>query len=146
MAGGIGGGGGGWGRNAGPSLVADVNVTSLVDVAFVLLIIFMITAPIMQGGVDVQLPRAEARPIPSREGMIVSVDREGRIFIDETRVSYNDFRLTFSALVQSRKPKGVYLRADRRVAYGEVVKVLAIIRVSGISDVGLVAEEEDQAQ
>jgi biopolymer transport protein TolR len=145
MAGGIGGGGGGWGRNAGPSLVADVNVTSLVDVAFVLLIIFMITAPIMQGGVDVQLPRAEARPIPAKEGMVVSVDREGRIFIDETRVSYNDFRLTFSALVQSRKPKSVYLRADRRVPYGDVVRVLAIIRVSGISDVGLVAEEEDRA-
>jgi biopolymer transport protein ExbD/biopolymer transport protein TolR len=146
MAGGIGAGGGGWGRNAGPSLVADVNVTSLVDVAFVLLIIFMITAPIMQGGVDVQLPRAEARPIPAKEGMVVSVDREGRIFIDETRVSYNDFRMTFNALVQSRKPKGVYLRADRRVPYGDVVRVLAVIRVSGISDVGLVAEEEDQAQ
>ena len=145
MAGGI-GGGGGWGRNAGPSLVADVNVTSLVDVAFVLLIIFMITAPIMQGGVDVQLPRAEARPIPAKEGMVVSVDRAGQIFIDETKVSYNDFRMTFNALVQSRKPKGVYLRADRRVPYGEVVKVLAVIRVSGISDVGLVAEEEDQAQ
>lgn len=145
MAGGI-GGGGGWGRNAGPALVADVNVTSLVDVAFVLLIIFMITAPIMQGGVDVQLPRAEARPMPAKEGMVVSVDREGRIFIDETRVSYNDFKMTFNALVQSRKPKGVYLRADKRVAYGEVVKVLAVIRVSGITDVGLVAEEEDQAQ
>jgi biopolymer transport protein ExbD/biopolymer transport protein TolR len=146
MAGGIGGGGGGWGRNAGPSLVADVNVTSLVDVAFVLLIIFMITAPIMQGGVDVQLPRAEARPIPAREGMVVSVNREGQIFIDETRVSYNDFRMTFNALVQSRKPKGVYLRADRRVPYGDVVRVLAVIRASGISDVGLVAEEEDQAR
>ncbi len=145
MAGGI-GGGGGWGRNAGPSLVADVNVTSLVDVAFVLLIIFMITAPIMQGGVDVQLPRAEARPIPAREGMVVSVNREGQIFIDETRVSYNDFRITFNALVQSRKPKGVYLRADRRVQYGEVVRVLAVIRASGIADVGLVAEEEDRAQ
>lgn len=146
MSGGV-GGSGGWGsRGGGPSLVADVNVTSLVDVAFVLLIIFMITAPIMQGGVDVQLPRAEARPIPAKEGMVVSVDREGRIFIDETRVSYNDFRMTFGALVQSRKPKSVYLRADRRVPYGEVVKVLAIIRVSGIADVGLVAEEEDQAQ
>jgi biopolymer transport protein ExbD/biopolymer transport protein TolR len=141
------GGGGAWGsRGGGPSLVADVNVTSLVDVAFVLLIIFMITAPIMQGGVDVQLPRAEARPIPAKEGMVVSVDREGRIFIDETRVSYNDFRITFSALVQSRKPKSVYLRADRRVPYGDVVRVLAVIRVSGISDVGLVAEEEDQGQ
>jgi biopolymer transport protein ExbD/biopolymer transport protein TolR len=143
MSWGVGRGGGLRGHGELP-LSADINVTSLVDVAFVLLIIFMITAPIMQGGVDVQLPRAEARPIPAKEGMVVSVDREGRIFIDETRVSYGDFRMTFGALVQSRKPKSVYLRADRRVPYGEVVKVLAIIRISGISDVGLVAEEEER--
>jgi biopolymer transport protein TolR len=143
MSWGVGQGGGLRGHGELP-LTADINVTSLVDVAFVLLIIFMITAPIMQGGVDVQLPRAEARPIPAKEGMVVSVDREGRIFIDETRVSYGDFRMTFGALVQSRKPKSVYLRADRRVPYGEVVKVLAVIRISGISDVGLVAEEEDR--
>jgi len=143
MSWGVGQGGGLRGHGELP-LTADINVTSLVDVAFVLLIIFMITAPIMQGGVDVQLPRAEARPIPAKEGMVVSVDREGRIFIDETRVSYGDFRMTFGALVQSRKPKSVYLRADRRVPYGEVVKVLAIIRLSGISDVGLVAEEEER--
>ena len=143
MSWGVGQGGGLRGHGELP-LSADINVTSLVDVAFVLLIIFMITAPIMQGGVDVQLPRAEARPIPAKEGMVVSVDREGRIFIDETRVSYGDFRMTFGALVQSRKPKSVYLRADRRVPYGEVVKVLAVIRISGISDVGLVAEEEER--
>lgn len=125
-------------------LNADINVTSLVDVAFVLLIIFMITAPIMQGGVDVQLPRAEARPLSAKEGMVVSVDRDGRIFVDETPVSYNDFRVTFRALVESRKPTGVYLRADRRVPYGQVVRVLAVIRQSGVTDVGLVAEEETQ--
>jgi biopolymer transport protein ExbD/biopolymer transport protein TolR len=123
-------------------LNADINVTSLVDVAFVLLIIFMITAPIMQGGVDVQLPRAEARPLTAKEGMVVTVDGEGRIFLDETPVSYNDFRLTFRSLVTSRKPSAIYLRADQRVSYGEVVRVLAIIRASGVNDVGLVAEEE----
>src|SRR5882672_5850395 len=100
MAGLLGGGGGGGLRGHGElPLSADINVTSLVDVAFVLLIIFMITAPIMQGGVEVELPRAEARPIPAREGMVVSVDRSGRIFVDETRVSYADFRITFGALV-----------------------------------------------
>jgi biopolymer transport protein ExbD len=143
MSWGVGQGGGLRGHGELP-LSADINVTSLVDVAFVLLIIFMITAPIMQGGVDVELPRAEARPIPAKEGMVVSVDREGRIFIDETRVSLGDFRMTFGALVQSRKPKSVYLRADRRVPYGQVVQVLAIIRISGISNVGLVAEEEER--
>jgi biopolymer transport protein ExbD/biopolymer transport protein TolR len=143
MSWGVGRGGGLRGHGELP-LSADINVTSLVDVAFELLIIFMITAPIMQGGVDVQLPRAAARPIPAKAGMVVSLDREGRIFIDQTRVSYSDFRMTFGALVQSRKPKSVYLRADRRVPYGEVVRVLAVIRISGISDVGLVAEEEER--
>jgi biopolymer transport protein TolR len=143
MAWGVGQGGGLRGHGELP-LSADINVTSLVDVAFVLLIIFMITAPIMQGGVDVELPKAEARPIPAKEGMVVSVNQNGQIFVDETRVSLGDFRMTFGALVKSRKPKSVYLRADRRVPYGNVVQVLAIIRSSGITDVGLVAEEEER--
>jgi len=121
---------------------ADINVTSLVDVAFVLLIIFMITAPIMQGGVDVQLPQAEARPLTPNQGMVVSVDRQGRIFIDETEVTYDEFRVAFRGLVERRRPTGIYVRADRRVPYGDVVRVLAVVRNSGIKDVGLVAEEE----
>jgi biopolymer transport protein TolR len=124
-------------------LNSDINVTSLVDVAFVLLIIFMITAPIMQGGVDVQLPRAEARPITSSEGVVVTMDPQGRIFVDQTPVSFQDFALAFRAMVQSRHPRAVYLRADRRVPYGDVVKVLAVIRTSGIVNVGLVAEQEE---
>ena len=123
-------------------VMADINVTSLVDVAFVLLIIFMITAPIMQGGVDVQLPRAEARPLQAREGLVVSIDREGRIFVDETALSYEDFRTAFPAIVAARQPSGVYLRADQRVDYGQVVRVLAAMRAAGIGDVGLVAEQE----
>jgi biopolymer transport protein ExbD/biopolymer transport protein TolR len=122
---------------------ADINVTSLVDVAFVLLIIFMITAPIMQGGVDVQLPRAEARPLQPKEGLVVSVNRAGQIFVDETALSFEDFRAAFPAMVAARKPTGVYLRGDQRVQYGVVVRVLAVMRQSGIGDVGLVAEAED---
>ncbi|HEX6990582.1 MAG TPA: biopolymer transporter ExbD, partial [Gemmatimonadales bacterium] len=117
--------GGGLGNQRGDlPLNADINVTSLVDVAFVLLIIFMITAPIMQGGVDVELPRAEARPLDPKEGMVVTVDRGGRIFIDETPVSYEDFRITFPSIVTAKKPNGVFLRADNRVPYGDVVRVL----------------------
>jgi biopolymer transport protein ExbD/biopolymer transport protein TolR len=141
MAGGL---GGGLGEQRGElPLTADINVTSLVDVAFVLLIIFMITAPIMQGGVDVDLPRAEARPLSAKEGMVVTVDRQGRIFVDDTEVSYDDFRITFPSMVQTRKPTGIYLRADQGVPYGSVVRVLAIIRQSGVQNVGLVAAEED---
>jgi biopolymer transport protein TolR len=136
--------GGGLGSQRGElPLMADVNVTSLVDVMLVLLIIFMITAPIMQGGVDVELPRAEARPLSPKEGMVVTVNRSGRIFIDQTPVSYTDFRVTFRSLVATRKPSGVYLQADSRVAYGDVVKVLAVIRTAGVQNVGLVAAEEE---
>ncbi len=123
-----------------------INVTSLVDVAFVLLIIFMITAPIMQGGVDVQLPRAEARPLQPKEGLVISVDREGRIYVDESPLSYEDFRATFAAIVRRRNPSGVYLRADQRAMYGQVVRVLAVIQAAGINDVGLVAESEEIAR
>ena len=135
--------GGGLGSQRGEmQFNADVNVTSLVDVMLVLLIIFMITAPMMQGGVDVELPRAEARPLSPKEGMVVSVNRDGRIYVDQTPVSYSDFRITFRSLVATRKPTGVYLQADNRVTYGQVVRVLAIIRGAGISNVGLVAAEE----
>jgi biopolymer transport protein TolR len=136
--------GGGLGSQRGEmQFNADVNVTSLVDVMLVLLIIFMITAPMMQGGVDVELPRAEARPLSPKEGMVVSVNRDGRIYVDQTPVSYSDFRITFRSLVATRKPTGVYLQADNRVPYGQVVRVLAIIRGAWISNVGLVAAEEE---
>ena len=124
----------------------EINVTSLVDLAFTLLVIFMITAPMMQGGVDVELPRAEARPLEPKEGMVVTVDRSGRIFVDQTEVSYADFRVTFASLVAARKPSGVYLRGDNGVPYGEVVRVLAVIRGAGVQNVGLVAQEEDAAR
>lgn len=124
-------------------LNADINVTSLVDVAFVLLIIFMIAAPMMQGGVEVRLPVAAARPLESNEGMVVTVDRRGRVFVGEASFGYTDFRAGFRALVARRKPSGVYLRADRGVPYGEVVRVLAVIRASGVQNVGLVTEQEE---
>lgn len=137
--------GGGLGSQRGElGFNADINVTSLIDVVLVLLIVFMITAPIMQGGLDVELPRAEARPLQPKEGMVVSVNRDGKVYVDNTPVSYRDFRATFRALVSQRKPEGVYLQADARVAYGEVVKVLAVIRTAGIANVGLVAADEEQ--
>ena len=124
-------------------LDADINVTSLVDVAFVLLIIFMITAPIMQGGVDVQLPRADAQPIQPKEGLIISINRNGAIFVGEDSLTYDEFRGSFQAIVDARQPNGVYLRGDTRAPWGAVARVLAVIRSSGIEDVGIVTEAEE---
>lgn len=143
MAGLLGGAGGGGLRGHGElPLNADINVTSLVDVAFVLLIIFMITAPIMQGGVDVRLPRAQVRAIEPKQGLVVTVDQGGLIYLDQAALSYDDFRATFPAFVRTKRPSGVYLRADGRVPYARVVQVLAVIRAAGVQDVGLVAEPE----
>ncbi|HET9274735.1 MAG TPA: biopolymer transporter ExbD [Gemmatimonadales bacterium] len=126
--------------------VGEVNLVNLVDLAFVLLIIFMITAPLMQGGVDIELPRAATRPITPREGIVVTVDRSGRIFIDRTPVSYQEFRSSFRAVVARRGVSSVYVRGDRRAAYGDVVRVLAVIRESGVRNVGVTTEEEETGQ
>src|SRR5207245_11356441 len=132
MAGRWGGGGGLRGHGELP-LNADINVTSLVDVAFVLLIIFMITAPIMQGGVDVRLPRAEARPLEPKSGLVVTLDREGRIYMDQAPLSYEDFRATFPAFVRTTRPTGVSLRAAGPVPYADVVPVRAATRAAGVA-------------
>ncbi len=130
-------------RRARAHLNADINVTSLVDVAFVLLIIFMIAAPMMQGGVQVQLPVAAARPLESHAGIVVTVNRAGRVFVDDAGFSYDEFRAGFRALVSRRRPSGIYLRADRGAPYGDVVRVLGVIRTAGVENVGLVTEPEE---
>ena len=124
-------------------LNADINVVSLIDVMMLLMVIFMITAPIMQGGVDVALPTAEARPLEPKSGLVVTVNRGGQIYVDDVRLSYAEFRSSFKALASSRGRQGVYLRADQGVPYGTVVRVLAVMRSAGVGDVGLVAEPED---
>ena len=124
-------------------LNGEINVVSLIDVMMLLMVIFMITAPIMQGGVDVALPRAEARPLEPKQGLVVTVNRRGEIFVDQTRLTYSEFRASFRALASRRGRDGVYLRADQGVPYGTVVRVLAVMRTAGVGDVGLVAEPED---
>jgi biopolymer transport protein ExbD/biopolymer transport protein TolR len=135
--------GGGFGRRRRLLPTADINVTSLVDVAFVLLIIFMITAPMMQGGVAVELPKAEGRPLAPKEGVIITVDRTGRIYVDQTRVTYDEFRAAFRALVAKRGTSNVYLRGDRRVPYGEVVRVMAAMIAAGVTNVQMTTEDEE---
>jgi biopolymer transport protein TolR len=124
-------------------LNAEINVVSLIDVMMLLMVIFMITAPMMQGGVDVALPRADARPLEPKSGLVVTVNRQGEIFVDQTRLSYPEFQTSFRALAAQRGREGVYLRADERVPYGSVVRVLAVMRSAGVGDVGLIAEPEE---
>ncbi len=123
-------------------LNAEINVVSLIDVMMLLLVIFMITAPMMQGGVDIQLPRGEARPLEPKSGLVVTVDKLGNVFVDETRMSYEEFRAAFKALAEQRAKGGVYLRADAVVPYGTVVRVLGVMVQAGTTGVGLIVEPE----
>jgi biopolymer transport protein ExbD/biopolymer transport protein TolR len=123
-------------------LNADVNVVSLIDVMLLLLVIFMITAPMMQGGVDISLPQAQSRPLESKDGLAVTVNAKGEIFIGSEKFSLGDFRVSFKTVAQNRTRNGVYLRADKGVDYGLVVQILAIMNANGVSNVGLVTEPE----
>jgi biopolymer transport protein TolR len=124
-------------------LNADVNVVSLIDVMLLLLVIFMITAPMMQGGLDITLPTAEATPLESKDGLTVTVNRAGEVFIGDEKYKLSEFRLVFKSIPKNRTRNGVYLRADRSVDYGTVAQLLAIIRANGVSNVGLVTEPEE---
>lgn len=124
-------------------LNAEINVVNLIDVMLLLLVIFMITAPMMQGGVDVALPKAEARPLDPKSGMVVTIDRSGAVYVDETRMTLSEFRSAFRSLASKRTSDGVYLRGDASVSYGVVMKVIAIMRAAGVNDVGLMTDPEN---
>ena len=127
-------------------LNADINVVSLIDVMMLLMVIFMITAPMMQGGVDISLPRAAARPLQVSSGLVVTVALDGAIYVDESRFTFGEFKASFRALAGRRGREGIYLRADQGVPYGTVVRVLAVMRGAGVGDIGLVAEPEQFAR
>lgn len=124
-------------------LNAEINVVNLIDVMLLLLVVFMITAPMMTGGVDIRLPRASARPLESKSGLTVTITRDGVIRVDETAMSFAEFQDAFKAMASQRGQQGLYLRADAGVEYGLVVQVLATMRAAGVGDVGLVTEPEE---
>lgn len=124
------------------ALNAEINVVSLIDVMMLLMVIFMITAPMMQGGVDVALPKGEARPLEPKSGLVVTVDRSGRILVDGTALSYAEFRGAFKALAERKGKQGVYLQGDAGASYGQVARVLAVMQQAGVGNVGIVMEPE----
>ena len=107
-------------------LSTDINVTSLVDVAFVLLIIFIMTAPALQGGIEVAIPRADVQPLTARDDpFFVTVTRNGQVYIENTPTTVEAFESSFGQL--ARNVEHVYLRADSLVTYGPVLKVIATL-------------------
>ena len=107
---------------------AEINITPLLDVAFTLLVIFLITAPALLGGLEVNLPRGQVQPVTADDDMfIVSVDDDGLVYIGETSVTQDDFRDVFPELYQARSPSIVYIRGDSAAYYGGLYRVMATV-------------------
>jgi biopolymer transport protein TolR len=120
---------------------ADITLTNLIDVAFVLLIIFMITAPILQGGIEVSLPKASSSPITSQEGVIVSITKPGTIYIGEVPVrSLNEFERVFRTYMSKQSKKYAYLKADEDVPHGRVMEILGLMNKLDVGSVGMVVD------
>jgi biopolymer transport protein TolR len=123
------------------ALASQINVTPLVDVMLVLLIIFMVTAPIIQQGVEVNLPKVKAQALPGKEEQfIVSITRNREVYLNDTRISAEQLSEKLRAISVERPNRQVFLRADDAVPYGEVVRTMAAIKAAGIEDVGMVTE------
>lgn len=122
--------------------MSEINVTPLVDVMLVLLIIFMVTAPLLKEGVSVELPEAKAKPIEKmkEEDIVITVDKEGKIYIGRTEVDWETLEPKLKLILRQRAKKEVYLQADRTVDYGSVVKVLATLQEAGAERIGMVTE------
>ncbi|QOX80431.1 protein TolR [Trichlorobacter lovleyi] len=122
-------------------MMAQINVTPLVDVMLVLLVIFMVTAPMMQQGVQVNLPKADTKGMNAQEDtVIVAVDRNGRTFVNKDEVPSGDLRRKLAEMFATRTKKEVFLKADAGVPYGEVVRAMAEIKGAGIERLGMVTE------
>ena len=118
----------------------DINVTNLVDVILVLLIIFMITAPMMQSGIDINLPRAKATPEDMGEGVVVTITKAQEIYIDERVSNLDRFEGILGDVTQKKGSRSVFLRADEDVPYGLVIDIVGKIKSLGIENLGLVTE------
>lgn len=125
-------------------LASQINVTPLVDVMLVLLIIFMVTAPIIQQGVEVSIPKVKAAALKSNEQeFVVSITRDGETYLNDTKLQPSELTDKLEAISHTRPDLQVFIRADEQVAYGEVVRTMAAIKAAGIENVGMVTQEPE---
>jgi biopolymer transport protein TolR len=125
----------------GSSMLTEINVTPLVDVMLVLLIIFMVTAPMLQTGVDVALPQAKAQTIPDEEGkLILTVTKDKRVFLGKLQIPWDDVEKTLKSNAKLNADHELYLHADKGLYYGDVVKIMAAVKQAGVDKLGMVTD------
>ena len=121
--------------------LAEINVTPLVDVMLVLLVIFMVSAPMMTTGIDVDLPNTRAPRMDIEEQkLLLTIDKDRKVFLGETEVPYDNLEAALTTNARLQREREIYLRADETVPYGFVAKVMALIRRGGIEKLGLVTD------
>ena len=125
----------------GDRLMSDINVTPFVDVMLVLLVIFMVTAPMMMQGVDVALPETTSEPLAAKkENLIITINKKNEIYINNYQVGIDFLQEKLKKILEGRSNREVYLRADRDIPYGFVVRVMAEIKAGGVEKLGMVTE------
>ncbi len=140
-----GGGGSRFRRRQAFSPIADINVTPLVDVMLVLLIIFMITAPLLQVGVPVDLPKTSAQQVGGKdEPLVVSVNSKGEVFLGETKHEIAELSIKLKAVHEEKPDQRVFMRGDKAVDYGKMMEVMGVVIDSGFRQLGLLGEQAQQ--
>jgi biopolymer transport protein TolR len=136
----------GFGADQDESVLADINVTPLVDVMLVLLIIFMITAPMLHQGIEVALPRAEAEAMELQvdDPLVLSINRDGIVYIQEEPVHPSLLVERLLPLIEARSDETVFLKGDRELDYGRVIEVLDLLHRGGINQIGMVTEQPER--
>jgi biopolymer transport protein TolR len=128
-------------------LMSDINVTPFVDVMLVLLVIFMVTAPMMMQGVDVALPETTSQPlVAEKEHLIITITDKKQVFINDFQVAPDFLQEKLKKILDAREDRGVYLRADREIPYGFVVQVMSEIKEAGVEKLGMVTEPPGQKE
>jgi len=128
-------------RNSEKRSMADINVTPLVDVMLVLLIIFMVTAPMLSMGIDVNLPRVKSKSLDlAEEKLVLSINENKEIYLNKTRMPLRDLNAKLAAIFAERVDREVFMRADKNVPYGFVVEVMSEIRKAGVDKLGMITE------
>jgi biopolymer transport protein TolR len=122
-------------------VLAEINVTPLVDVVLVLLIIFMVTAPMLQMGIDVNLPKVKSKSVDiNEEKLVLTINGSREIFINKTQIPMSDLRTKLENIFTARIDKEIFMRADKNVHYGFVVEVMSEIRKAGVDKLGMITE------